>query len=1152
MSGSGSGAFPVGECKSCHQTTSEERLTAHPECQAQSGKKHLLCIDDAFPTVDGKSYTGCVNFFDTCPACIVEAGPPKAKPVLEAIQLMHDLERDQTAAANDRSIAPSVAKGTRSRPRGSDAEKKAGAENKRSGPRLPPERQDSHPPSPPDVAEEAGEALPKPPDPPPMPPDAPAAPPAPRPVEMQEAIDLGTHGAILRTIPKGSEQVWAAACRPACVAYAAAHRRDDINGKAEAIKQFHLLPGQCLTIPTLAEREAQGGFLRTVRRNIAARLEGEDRADAQLQEQDSRELDETKRRINRSKRMLKLINVGGANQNLKRNNGIADLRRPEKLAEYKALHPSRPANAPPIPRRPDAPPAIVGSEEIKKLIRRAPRGRAPGPSGMTAEHLKPLMKHDDIREGIALMLQDISNGSLPYASKMLLLHGKGLPIEKEKGGIRPIAMGEVLFKLAAVRLLLKNRKNILKALKPHQYGVAVSAGCEKACHRAQQLLENPYLMLSGLKLDLLNAFNTVDRAAFLTQLAAEPELNSMCRLVWWAYEEPTPVTVYDAKGEPVATIMSEQGAKQGDPLGPFLCGLGMKLPLQQIEKKVPGVRLITVVDDMLLILPQYDLRTGAAEAEKALKKANLQINWPKGAVLHFHDTQLDRAIIDWAQAKQVRIDLKMSEYLGAPIGVDEAAMSEYCMKVARKHDAYFERLKHPLFTDQEAHIMITQAGKMHMDYLCRVARPAVTEKGATHYQNQVLSVMTSRCRTGHLDADQERQAKLPTRRSGLGLGCAADTRHMAFLGAVHQTATEVNADLVGAVAADGKDAKDARPEAKAFNQAIADAVKVVKQQLGARGDVLLPKSADLAGFASHELQDEEKSLQRVLFRRFHERVFDSLIQQALERKDYATAARIRACGAPKASTVFVTLPTAPNLTLSDTEFQNAWRLRLGLAVQEHGPDICGACNKGIDLQVDPWHPLSCDGLKSTAMTRDRHNPCTNHIARWCSAQGAHVKWEPRAPKADRKATPRPDEKVSARDNSVGDLIVSLGNHTWLLDFTARHPTAASHAQAAAKKELATATEAEKEKTKHHEKLAEELRAKFVPIVMETFGGFGSQALTFFAEFPKLAKKLAIRWAPPEQVHGIAKVLAFEMQRGNAAVAREGVRRSLDDRARAYD
>ena len=120
-------------------------------------------------------------------------------------------------------------------------------------------------------------------------------------------------------------------------------------------------------------------------------------------------------------------------------------------------------------------------------------------------------------------------------------------------------------------------------LGPHQVGVGVPGGLEAVIHAATQLIEEGDEDLMFLQLDLVNAFNLVDRDfAFATVEEHFPEI-----LKWI-------LTCYKGKavllfGDTV--ILSEQGFHQGDPLASLLFALVLHPIIEMIVEQIPGLKL---------------------------------------------------------------------------------------------------------------------------------------------------------------------------------------------------------------------------------------------------------------------------------------------------------------------------------------------------------------------------------------------------------------------------------------------------------------------------------------------------------------------------------------------------------------------------------
>ena len=121
-------------------------------------------------------------------------------------------------------------------------------------------------------------------------------------------------------------------------------------------------------------------------------------------------------------------------------------------------------------------------------------------------------------------------------------------LRKKDGGIRPIAVGNTLHRLASKAACRSTIRSIAGDLAPVQLGVGVPGGCEAAAHAIRAVVEgsnrvgtsNGYILV---KLDMKNAFNTIRRDHLLeTCLLRVPSLYPLAHL---AYAEPSSLIISD-------------------------------------------------------------------------------------------------------------------------------------------------------------------------------------------------------------------------------------------------------------------------------------------------------------------------------------------------------------------------------------------------------------------------------------------------------------------------------------------------------------------------------------------------------------------------------------------------------------------------------
>ena len=138
-------------------------------------------------------------------------------------------------------------------------------------------------------------------------------------------------------------------------------------------------------------------------------------------------------------------------------------------------------------------------------------------------------------------------------------------------------------------------------------------------HGIRQLLDDdPENVV--VSLDLSNAFNTVSRAMFMTQIEQHfPELTSW---IWRCYGAKQFLLL---KGQ--EPLLSAAGVQQGDPLGPFLFCLAIHPVLRRIARSVIPM---AYMDDIYLVSRNTDkLREAIHKLGEELGKLGLRINLSK-------------------------------------------------------------------------------------------------------------------------------------------------------------------------------------------------------------------------------------------------------------------------------------------------------------------------------------------------------------------------------------------------------------------------------------------------------------------------------------------------------------------------------------------
>lgn len=187
-----------------------------------------------------------------------------------------------------------------------------------------------------------------------------------------------------------------------------------------------------------------------------------------------------------------------------------------------------------------------------------------------------------------------------------ILYGANLvALAKKDGGIRPIAVGCTFRRLSSKLCCRKFNQNLTNIFKPQQLGFGVKGGCEAAVHAARTFLSRTDYEVF-IKVDVSNAFNSVDRGALLTEV--KKHLPDAYGYLWQCYRAPSKLLFGDK------IIESSTGCQQGDPLGPaifslaihpIITNLNSKFNMWYLDDGSLGGDAETVLQDLQLIMDKF-------------------------------------------------------------------------------------------------------------------------------------------------------------------------------------------------------------------------------------------------------------------------------------------------------------------------------------------------------------------------------------------------------------------------------------------------------------------------------------------------------------------------------------------------------------------
>lgn len=331
-------------------------------------------------------------------------------------------------------------------------------------------------------------------------------------------------------------------------------------------------------------------------------------------------------------RIVKLVEAGrlsSAARSLVGQAKIADVT-PEVIRDLKEKHPRGPTD--PFPRAPGPLPAKAPDlDDINNALRRFASDTAPGISGWTVPILRQAIKLPNFARFVVSLTASMAKGTAPGSS--MLCTSRLTPLLKPDGGVRPIAVGELFYRLSTKAIL----KTAFKPdfLLPNQLGVGSKGGVEPIVRAVQRGLDGtlPQQYTHLVSLDCSNAFNTANRLDIVSSL--KNHAPSLYRLAKWAYNNASDLLIGDH------ILKSAQGVRQGDPLGPLLFSLAIRPLISQLIAHLGPDRLVLAYLDDIYILSKDG--TALEDTFQFFDSANssLRLNKRKCAAVSFDTIRTD-------------------------------------------------------------------------------------------------------------------------------------------------------------------------------------------------------------------------------------------------------------------------------------------------------------------------------------------------------------------------------------------------------------------------------------------------------------------------------------------------------------------------------
>lgn len=866
--------------------------------------------------------------------------------------------------------------------------------------------------------------------------------------------------------------------------------------------------------------------------------------------QNKTQRDNDRKCVQRVQRLFEQGHSYRAMQALTSDTDMADLNLPDERAKLRTLHPSaqQPMHQCPL----DAPELVVDWNWMEAEMRASDNGAAAGPSGYGSNYLSVLAADPHCVHALAFFIQQIVNNKLPEVIQTLLTTCIVVSLVKDNdGGRRPIAIGDIFYRMAARYSLSLVIDKAQQKLEPHQYGAGKPDGCTQIVQSIQHLLKDKTPQaptandqsnstarpMACLSIDISNAFNAIDRATVLRTVYSDHRLSQCWRTLAFGYGRPSLLlmqcdnTVPDSE----AFLESQTGVRQGDPLAALVFSLAMHTVYDTLAKVV-SAGCYAFVDDGHFVGTIDECWKVWEMLPSLLRPLGLSVNPAKCEFTCFymnqtHDT-LDREALGRFQTSPLKLNDHSLKLLGCVVGVDNATIAAELKNNSTELRAdqitAFRRI--PLLNKQTGMLALQHLSGTVITNRLRAMPPAATLQHAKKYDAAVIK--TAHTIIGITDEDGDRydqEIQAPLSMGGFGLTSAVSIAPAAYIAGAENTLK--HSPAFTQIWSGTHELPTDCDMFNAINFSIRR-ITSIASPLIARSDPkyvtnhttdlssLLPESA--TSFVSYFKTKPPCLIQSSITHRIATLSFIARVSEAARAGSAGkeTVARLRSLKAAGSSLWLQTLPTESALTLTDKKWQWAARLRLGMPVPCIETD-CRGCKQTDAYIHNQWHSLACTHLSGRPMT-DRHNMIVNILARFCSLMQVNARTEPA--QLDHDSNKRPDIQVSLPD------ITLLG------DVTITHPATKTWKRITSKHGVqAVGDHREAEKNKKYSDLAKAADMKFLPIVLYTYGGFHRSALRFINALTDALDPTACLLSRAQFKQTLKQHIAIAVQRGTAEI-----------------
>jgi hypothetical protein len=835
----------------------------------------------------------------------------------------------------------------------------------------------------------------------------------------------------------------------------------------------------------------------------------------------------------------------------------------------------------PLADRPD--PIELTERSVKKSIKALKAGSAGLHGGWSASHVRRLLDDTPKRDFWVPALTALFNAILAgkfIHSHDLLTASTLVPVDRGNGKIRPIAVGEVIARLAFSFAMKSCVQRFRSFFHPLQYGVGSYGGSEPASlvpSIGSELCFNSII----LKTDIRNAFGCISREAGLREVLEDfPDLYVP---LLYSYGQASPLYTNLFKRRVV--LLSEEGVRQGDPASSFLFAITLQRVIRSTKDRFPNCAVAAYLDDVSFIGRPDEARNAFEFFKDEVSKIGLSVQ-PEKCQLYTSWLETRDTAAEKFQGSEVKYSPDGLVVLGVPVGSKAFIRAWLDDKVEEIRDI-LRLLGIGVDTSRlsahHAFLLLVFCVHSKFMHLPRIIPPDLLRDAAEKFDRLMLSAVCHllRARTGTatmddhdpsqiLSPDQIAQIHLPLKAGGLGLRSAAAILHGAFV-ASHAVSGPLACETLRAFGAEDAHlhpdnfpgGEEARPHHVDHLMASIEVLireKVLDPELHPHTwrEFLLAPHSDRHGL--------QKCWRQRLESAAHDKLFNSLPEVA--------RARLLSAASAGGAAPFARVPSDPSLFFSTDDFIIVLGLRLGIErepfISARGCSRCmaasrsrvrthagaaarrasvatgisqnplpvdmvsrvraaSAMNADVLIEKDGSHAFKCEHARG--LRTHRHDAVVTVFLKAAKAAGLVVALEPQSWTVGDKVI-RPDLAIPSLNLAL-DVVVSFPRLPTSRGAPGDRAGGANH-------------KAFNRKLNHYRDWCNQTRMKLVPLPLEVYGRMHPATVETLRQFAGIAADSGYTDDSDSFLQLWLQRVSFALQKSNAYLVKQHAARVVSD------